>query len=108
MDKKTLETMAINAFENAKAARAELFTAAEKAIYVNMKLEANKATELASGKIDGKNAETREAQLREKLADQYTELAIQQNAERAARYHYDVVLLDVDTVKTLLRIAELS
>ena len=107
MDKQTLENMTINAFENAKKERAELFTATEKAIYFNRKLEDDKDVLITSGKIDGKNAEIREAQLRDKLADQYNELAISQNVERAAKKNYDLAMFDVDTVKIMVRLMEL-
>jgi len=107
MDKDTLEKMANQAFKNVNVTRAALFAAAEKAIYFSMNLDADKASLLQSGKIDGKNAEIREAQIRELLADKYTELAIAQNAERRARFDFDQAGYEVDTVKTLLRIAEL-
>ena len=107
MDKATLEKMATQAFSNLNTSRAALFAAAEKAIYFSMNLDADKATLLQSGKIDGKNAEIREAQVRDALTDKYTELAIAQNAERRARFDFDQAQYEVDTVKTLLRIAEL-
>ena len=107
MDKITLEKIAVTAFEKAQTARADLFSAAEKAIYQNMKVDDEKSSALTSGKIDGKNAEIREAQLRDILSEVYISLAALQNAERAARFAYDKAQMEVDTVKTLLRIAEL-
>ncbi len=108
MNKQQLEKMATNAFTNLQTARDLLFTATEKAIYTAMKLEDEKSVLLSSGKIDGKNEEIRKAQLRELAGSVFDELAIMQNAERKARYDFDRALTDVDTVKTLLRIAELT
>jgi len=108
MDKATLEKMATTAFENIKANRAELFTATEKALFHKVTLETEEASAMAGGQFDGKNAETRKAQAREFFNDKYMELATAENGERSARYHYDLAQLDVETVKTLLRIAELT
>ena len=107
MDKATLEKMAVTAFENLTKARAALFTAAEVAIMEKYLLEEQRAGAIAGGVFDGKNAETREAQAREHLQDQYLKLAAAENAERKARHDFDRASIEVDTVKTLLRIAEL-
>ena len=108
MDKKTLEVMATKAFDNIKGARIELFDAVEKSIEAKTNLEADKAAALSSGKFDGKNAEIREAQAREFLKNRYNDLETMEARERSARYNFDLASLDVDTVKTLLRIAELT
>jgi len=108
MDKNTLEKMATAAFENIKSARSDLFTATEKALYFKVTLDTDEASAMASGQFDGKNAETRKAQAREFFNDKYMELATAENGERTARYHFDIAQVDVDTVKTLLRIAELT
>ena len=108
MDKNTLETKAISAFENLQSACDALFSASEKSIYTAMKLEDEKSSLLSSGKIDGKNEEIRKAQLRELAGSAFDELSIMQNNERAARYQFDKAATEVDTVKTLLRIAELT
>ena len=108
MEKTKLESMAVTAFENIKKKRDELFTATEKALYFKITLETEEASAMAAGQFDGKNAETRKAQARDFFNDKYMELATAEKNERAARYHYDIAALDVDTVKTLLRIAELQ
>ncbi len=108
MNVEQLEKMAVTAFENLQSARDGLFSATEKAIYTAMKLEDEKSSLLSSGKIDGKNEEIRKAQFREFASNAFDELAIMQNAERKARYDFDKALTDVDTVKTLLRLAELA
>lgn len=107
MNKATLEDKATKAFIDLAHMRGKLFSAAEKTIYLSMVLENEKASAVAAGKFDGKNAEIREAQAREFFLDKQTDLAIQQNAERAARYDFDLAQIEVDTVKTMLRIAEL-
>jgi hypothetical protein len=100
--------MAEQAFKVVTIARAALFAAAEKAIYLDMKLDGEKSAALLSGKIDGKNEEIRKAQLKDVLQDAFTELAISQNGERRARFDFDAAMTDLDTVKTFLRIAELA
>ena len=107
MDKIALETKAVKAFENLTSARTALFTAAEVTIMEKFLLEQQRAEVTASGKIDGKNAETREAQVREILADQYLKLATAENAERLARRDFDLASMEADAVRTLVRIAEL-
>lgn len=107
MNKTELETKAVKAFENLAAARAALFVAAEVTIMDKFTLEALRAELTASGKIDGKNAETREAQVREFLSDQYLSLASAEAAEREARRDFDMASMEADAVRTLVRIAEL-
>lgn len=107
MDKNTLETKAVKAFENLTSARTALFTAAEVTIMEKFLLEQQRSEAIASGKIDGKNAETREAQVRELLADQYLKLATAENSERLARCNFDLASMEADAVRTLVRIAEL-
>lgn len=108
MNKQNLEQMATVSFTNLSAARAALFTAAEITIMEKYLLEEQRAAATTGGVFDGKNAEIREAQAREHLQPQYLKLAHAENAEREARFDYDKASIEVDTVKTLLRIAELS
>jgi len=108
MDKNTLETKAVKAFENLSSARTALFTAAEVTIMEKFLLEQQRAEATASGKIDGKNAETREAQVRELLEDQYLKLAVAENTERITRRDFDLASMEADAVRTLVRIAELQ
>ncbi len=107
MNKDTLENMATSAFDNMTIARSALFTAAEITIMEKYLLEEQRAAATTGGVFDGKNAEIREAQAREHLQAQYLKLAHAENAERKARYDFDRASIEVDTVKTLLRIAEL-
>lgn len=107
MDKNALETKAVKAFDSLVSARTALFTAAEITIMEKFLLEKQRSEAMASGKIDGKNAETREAQVRELLADQYLKLAMAENTERLARRDFDLASMEADAVRTLVRIAEL-
>lgn len=107
MNKTELEIKALKAFENLASARAALFAAAEVTIMDKFTLEKKRAELTASGKIDGKNAETREAQVREFLADQYLSVAAAEAAEREARRDFDMASMEADAVRTLVRIAEL-
>jgi len=107
MDKPTLEKMAVTAFENLQATRDALYNAAENVIQTKADFETQKADLSLSGKLDGKNAELREAQARTFLMDAFEAVAIVERSERGARYRFDKASIDVDTVKTLLRIAEL-
>lgn len=107
MNKNELETKAVKAFENLTSARIELFTSAEITIMEKFLLEQQRSETMVSGKVDGKNAETREAQVRELLADQYLKLATAEKSERLARRDFDLASMEADAVRTLLRIAEL-
>jgi hypothetical protein len=108
MDKNKLEVMASHAFTNLTEARTALFTAAEGAITAKADLDTAKYGALIGGVIDGKNAEIREAQLKSHLEAYYAKLELAEKAERGARYGFDKASIEVDTVKTLLRIAELQ
>ena len=108
MDKITLEKMAVTAFDNSQKARAELFAAAENAIESKSDLEKAKYQALVGGVIDGKNEEIRKAQLREHLDADFSQLEEMEKLERKAQHEFIVASIEVDTVKTLLRIAELA
>ena len=108
MDKTTLTNMATQAFSNLSEARQQLFAQTENAITAKAELENAKYQALIGGVIDGKNAEIREAQLKQHIQAEYAKLELADKAERGARYGFDKASIEVDTVKTLLRIAELS
>jgi hypothetical protein len=108
MNKQKLEEMATSAFENLTKARDTLFATAETTIEAKQKLETAKYQAQIGGVFDGKNAEIREAQARDHLQANYAELEQAEKNERRARYEFDRAQIDVDTVKTLLRIAELA
>jgi nicotinamide mononucleotide adenylyltransferase len=107
MNKDTLEKMAVTAFANLQSKRLDLFTAAEHSITVRQSLEDAKTQASIGGVFDGKNAEIREAQARDHLQTEYAEVTAAEKTERRCRHEFDRASIDVDTVKTLLRIAEL-
>lgn len=108
MDKTTLTNMATFAFASQATARTALFGATEGAIIAKADLDTAKYDALTGGVIDGKNAEIREAQLKTHLEADYAKLDTAERTERAARHQFDLASIEVDTVKTLLRIAELQ
>jgi hypothetical protein len=85
-----------------------LYGDAENNIATKEALEKAKAELFNSGKITATNDKARDAQTRELLADQFQAIAITERSERASRYAFEKASVDVDTVKTLLRIAELK
>ena len=107
MNKDTLENMATSAFDNMTKARAALFTAAEITIMEKYLLEEQRAAATTGGVFDGKNAEIREAQAKQHLEGNFAKLEQAEKQERAAKHLFDRASIEVDTVKTLLRIAEL-
>lgn len=108
MNKSKLEEMAVTAFENVQSARNDLYLAAELTISCAQVLDDDKNSATVAGKFDGKNEETRKAQAREFLSAQYSDLAEAQRKERQADFKFHRAQTDIDTVKTLLRIAELA
>ena len=107
MNKETLENMATSAFLNLTSSRAELFIAAEATITAKQELEAAKYQAYLGGVFDGKNAEIREAQAKQHLEGNFAKLEQAEKQERAAKHFFDRASIEVDTVKTLLRISEL-
>ncbi|GGK91570.1 hypothetical protein [Deinococcus radiotolerans] len=71
-------------------------------------LEGEKADLLARGLIDGKNAETREGQLRERLASEYKVLAEVQAQVALARTNLTACQSEIDRCKTLLKLLEVT
>ena len=107
MNKDTLETMATSAFANATRAQADLFEAAEMAIEAKLNLETQKAQAMTGGVIKATNDKGRDAEMRLHLEAEYLKLEQAEKLERRARHEMALTSIDVDTVKTLLRIAEL-
>ena len=108
MDKNTLEKMATTAFKNLDEARTSLFDAAESAITTRNALDEARYNAMTGGVIDGKNAEIREAQMKSHLQADFLKLEQAEKSERRKRFMFDLAQIEVDTVKTLLRIAELA
>jgi hypothetical protein len=100
--------MVTTAEENLQKARENLWAAEEAAIEAKTILEEHKFSLMLSGKLDGKNAEIRQAQSNDMLVAELEMLETDEKKERRARYEYDRASIDLDTAKTLLRIAELK
>lgn len=107
MNKQILEKMATSAFDNLQKTRLNLFTAVEHTLTVKQDLEDAKTQAQIGGVFDGKNEEIRKAQAREHLQAEYQEVAMAEKVERRAMREFEQSQIEVDTVKTLLRIAEL-
>lgn len=88
-------------------AHAALYDAAEKVITTKNNLENKKAAAIASGQITGKNAEEREANTRVMFQAEYREVEEAERMQRAARSRFDAAALQLDYVKTMIRILEL-
>lgn len=106
MDKTTLENMLTTHAANLKARRDELFKAAGLTIVAKQELESAKLSLMLSGKIDGKNAEIREAQMAERLDECVQKLRLAESVERSLRHNYDQAVTDMDTTRYMIRIQE--
>ena len=90
------------------SATSEYHEATEQAIMARSALERAKLGGLASGAIEGKNAELREASARKQLAGLYAELETAEKEERSARLWLDLARLGVEEIRALLRLAEIQ
>lgn len=95
------------AVKDLASAQLALFNAAEDVIHKKNILENRKAQALASGQITGKNAEEREANTRVMFQTEYRETEEAERLQRAARSRYDAAALQLDFIKTTIRILEL-
>ena len=66
------------------------------------------ASALANGEIEGKNAEIRTANAQEKFAFEFRKMNDAQDEERAARLDLDLARIEVERVRALLRLMELT
>jgi hypothetical protein len=71
-------------------------------------LESDKTVTLLSGTIDGKNAEVREAQLRERCVDAYDGLSQAKHDEITARAEFDMCRYEVARINDMLRLMEIG
>lgn len=96
------------AFEEAKASFTTLFEANELVNQWNNTVEAEKARLIATGVIDGKNETERKGQLNVKLAPLMEQLVQAENKLHKAKYFHDLARLEIESIKTLLRVLELE
>lgn len=97
-----------NAYLSFAAATAVAFQAGEEAITAKAKLEMARLEALASGAIDGKNAEIREAQARSILAAEFAAAEFADMAARTAKHALELARIEVERVRAVLRLSELT
>ncbi len=102
-------TQAIDtAYSALRAALQKAHHTGQAAIDAKTKLERRKLAALVAGSITGKNAEEREAAARKRFADLYTELEEAERTAADAKLELDLARLEVDRVRCLLRLDELT
>lgn len=98
----------IYAYDTVTLAAEALFRTGENAINTKAELEAARLEALMTGVIVGKNADEREANAREALKPLFDKLAVYQEQERKARYDFDQAMRNVEKVRSLLRLMEIT
>lgn len=94
------------AFQRLSAAQVQVFNATGGVLDAKEKLLNRRAALLESGEIDGKNAETREAQLKTRSEHEEAYVAMAEGLMRQADLALRGAQLEVDRCKTLLRLLE--
>jgi hypothetical protein len=97
-----------NAYTALSVCRQQLHTAAENVIALRYRLDCDRAAKIATGEIGGKNETERKAAERFALRDLYEQIDSAEFEERNARCAFDVAQTEVDRVKALLRLAEVT
>ena len=95
------------AYKGLGNARIELHGCIERELGAKSTLKIKEAQLLMSGAIIGKNAEAREAQLREALGIEHLEEELAREARAKAQLSYELAAMAVDELKLLMRIDEL-
>lgn len=97
-----------SAYDQVRQTTERLWNATERELAAKTMLEKTKAQMLADGTIQGKNAELREASARDILHSQYTALELAEETVRKARLDFDLARIDLEEMRTLLRLAEVT
>ena len=92
-----------SAFTALRAAKLALYEASEKAISAKAVLDKKKSELLAAGTIQGKNAETRDAQLAQECWQEMAALESAEADKRKAAHEADQAALDVSEIQWLIR-----
>ena len=92
-----------SAFSALRAAKLALYESSEKAISAKGSLDKKKSDLLASGTIQGKNAETRDAQLAQVCWQEMAALEAAEAEKRKAAYEADQAALAVSEIQWLIR-----
>ena len=91
------------AFAALRAAKLALYEASEKAISAKAALDKKKSELLAAGTIQGKNAETRDAQLAQECWPEMAALEVAEAEKRKAAHEADQAGLVVSEIQWLIR-----
>ncbi len=91
------------AFSALRAAKLELYESSEKAIAAKSALDKKKSDLLAGGTIQGKNAETRDAQLAQECWPEMAALEAAEAEKRRAAHEADQAGLVVSEIQWLIR-----
>ena len=91
------------AFDQMKANRVSLYHCEEAVLACKTALKRREASLLLSGSIIGKNAETRDAQLKEGCKDEIIALEKAEAEKRATQLSYELSCMTVDSLKWLIR-----
>lgn len=94
------------AFQRLSSAQVQVFNATGGVLDAKEKLANRRAALLDSGEIDGKNAETREAQLKTRSEREENYVASAESLMRQADLALRGAQIEVDRCKTLLRLLE--
>lgn len=92
-----------SAFSALRAAKLALYESSEKAISAKGSLDKKKSDLLASGTIQGKNAETRDAQLAQVCWQEMAALEVAEAEKRKAAHEADQAGLVVAEIQWLIR-----
>lgn len=90
-------------FENLVSARQALYDSSEKELIARMALKRREASLLLSGAIIGKNAETRDAQLKEGCREEIARLEGAETEKRLLQCRYEIASIVADELKWQIR-----
>jgi hypothetical protein len=96
------------AYEDLSEAKGEYITASTHLETLKATIETRTATALYHGEIEGKNDAQRKGAAMEMFSQDYEELAQLQHNYANAKYHYEVAQIEVDRVRSLLRLMEIT
>lgn len=91
------------AFGLMQDARSALYLSEEDVLACKTALKRREASLLLSGAIIGKNAETRDAQLKEGCKDEIVSLEKAEHERRATQLSYELSCMTVESLKWLIR-----
>lgn len=104
IDTKTIDA----AYDGVKHWTGQLAITTGREYDLQAQIDRKRADLIASGEIDGKNADTREGQIKARLASEYTQLRDLHTERDRQRTSLDLARLEVDRCKTLLKLLEVS